>query len=121
MDKVRQVCLRFQKSAVLHDTLIDSAAELHGTKTKIVCDVRTRWCSTLRMLRNFVNLEESLRSFYSTEAKAFPLSVADMVAVEEIISVLTHTECCIKRLSKSTATMRDADIAIQVGETRYDL
>ena len=117
MNEVRQVCLRFQKSSVLHDTLIDAAAGLHGKKTKIVCDVRTRWSSTLRMLRNFVNLEEDLRRFYASEAKTFPLSVSDMVAVEEIISVLTHTECCIKRLSKATATMRDADIAIQVGET----
>lgn len=66
------------------------------------------------MLRNFLKLEPALQLYHSEQNLAFPLTEAELSAAAEILRALTHVEIAISRLSNEDATMRSADLAIQV-------
>lgn len=75
----------FQKNTKLHDELLKDVTEERVTP-KLV-DITTRWNDTLRMPRNFMENERTLRVFYASEARKagekFPLAI---VAVRGTIS-----------------------------------
>ena len=115
IDKVRTECRAFLKSPQLNDELL-KRADKAGCGLKLVIDVRTRWNSTVRMLRNFAALEAPLRTLYADGCRQgqFPLSKAEVASLKEVVVALEHVERAIKRLSKEETTLRSADLAIQV-------
>lgn len=115
VDKVRNACRTFHRSPVLHDELLkNTAAEL--LSKKIVLDVATRWNSSLRMLERFLEMEQALRTFYANEnsTQAFPLSDEELLTCKDMVKAMTHVEEATKRLSIHGATLRSADLALQV-------
>jgi len=78
----------------------------------MVVDVPIRWNSTLRMLRNFLALEVALRHFYA--GGTFPLNRQELAAAKDIAEAQIHVEEAVKRLSLDEATIRSADLALQV-------
>ena len=117
ISKVRKECAKFHRSPHLNDALTSITAGSEG-RLKLVLDVRCRWNSTLRMLKNFLSNEESLRSFYEESIPAkvgvFPLTCAEIAHVKEIVAALEPVELCVKRLSQEDMTLRNADLALQV-------
>lgn len=118
--KVREECKKYQRSAVMNDELQSLALE-SGCGLKLVLDVKSRWNSTVRMLRNFISLEKPLRQFYGEPADQepdiglFPFSVEELNMVKELCSTLAVVEKCVLRLSLADATLMSADVALQVG------
>lgn len=113
VNKVRRACLRFHRSGVANDALSD-IAEQNGIRRKFACDVKTRWNSTLYMLQNFITLEPSLREFYTSQYEAYPFSDEEVAKIRVLIDALAPVDQCVKRLSQADATMRSADLALQV-------
>ena len=62
VNRVRKACLEIQKSPSLNDDL-EKLAKAKGINVKLVLDIDIRWNSMLRMLKNFLELEEILRDF----------------------------------------------------------
>ena len=103
------------RSGFERDQLSKYSEEI-GCSLKLVLDVTTRWSSTLRMLRNFNALQVPLRKLYEDGSRpgTFPFSDEDVLLMQELISALNHVEEATKRLSRKDATMRSADLALEV-------
>ena len=113
VNKVRKACLRFQRSEVANDALVE-IAENHGVQKKFACDVKTGWNSTLYMLQSFLTLEPSLREFHASRREVYPFSHEELMKVRVLIDALAAVDQCVRRLSQEDATMRSADLALQV-------
>ena len=111
IEKVRAEVNTFIRSPVLIDEFCKASRD---TGPKLVLNVKTRWNSTLRMLRNFANQEHALRRYYVTRHCAFPLSAWEMQAMKEVMTALSHVEKACLRLSSSNATLRKANLALEV-------
>lgn len=117
INRVRKACRTIQTSPVLNDELEKVAAE-SGICVSLVLDVQTRWNSIPRMLRNFLRLEESLRDFNKDDRDAtFDFSSGELATLKQILKALTIVEICSKRISSADATLRSADIAMQVSSS----
>lgn len=123
VEKVRQECLRFQERPVLNDELcqIATRSKSANPRLKLVIDVKTRWSSTHRMLKNFLKHESNLRAFYNDEKRKrneeFPLSDDEIGVVRDIERAFSHVDECVKRLSLADLSMRKADRALQVSRS----
>lgn len=116
ISKVRDVCRIFHKRAELSDELLKQA-EAMGAQSHVKCvlDVKTRWYSTLRMLRNFMTLVDPIRRVYvENEMGPLPLSDSDLDDLGELIKTLRPVEKASERLSKPDMDLRKADLALQV-------
>ena len=101
--------MRFQQSGVANDILSD-IAEQHGIRRKVACNVKTRRNSTLYMLQGFTTLEPS----HTSQHEAYPFSDEEVSKIRVLIDALATVDQCVKRLSQEDATMRSADLALQV-------
>lgn len=113
IDKVRAECRLFHKSPALNDEL--RAREARQGHVKLVLDVRTRWSSTLHLLRNFLHEEDALREFYASNGREFSLQNAELSHLKEIVSALGHVDEATRRLSLKEKTLKGADFVLQVG------
>ena len=119
INRVRAECRKFHRSAVMNDELRALALQ-HNCELKLVLDVRSRWNSTARMLRNFLALEKARRQFYGEKEDQepdiglFPFTAKEMRTLKKLAATLCLAEQCVQRLSRADATLMSADMALQV-------
>ena len=115
MGEVRSCIRFFFRAPSLIDELATYAQE-EGVDLKLVIDVKTRWNSTLRMLRNFLGLKTALMKFFARPGRKerFPLKPEEVIAITDMVRALEHVETATKRLPLANATLRSADLALQV-------
>lgn len=120
VEKVRGICRLFHKSPSLNDELME-LVEPVDSELKLALDMKTRWNSSLRMLRNFLRLKDSLLRFFDNDPKrgSFPVNVQEVHQVERVVDCLAHVEAASKRLSRDDIDMRMADIALEVSCVRH--
>ena len=114
-EKVRVIARCFQKSPMLNDELQSFVpqAGVNGRR-ELVMDVRTRWNSTTRMLRNFLHLSPALKLYYASKSEAFPLSADELQSLEDLLTTLAIVEEASERLQLGDLTIKQADMALQV-------
>lgn len=87
-------------------------------EVQLELDVRTRWNSTLTMIRTFLANEAALRKFYDSSRRKrgeeFPLDVLEISAIKRVAKSLEHAERATLRLSEKDTSISLADIALEV-------
>ena len=111
INRIRSECRKFHTSPKLNDELA-THTQADGCQVKLAMDVKTRWNSTFRMLKNFLKVTPSLQRFYG---ECFPFSEDEMSVARDIATALSHVDLCSSRLSLADITLRNADLALQVG------
>lgn len=107
----------FHKSGEHNDELLRYEGE-DNSSVMLVVDVRTRWNSTLRMLKNFLRLRGAVSKYFDALPRkrgTFPFTDAELEQLEEVASCQAHVEEASERLSAADINMRMAHLALEVG------
>lgn len=106
--KVR-VAVKHFKSGNLRDKLRKYQAE-HGMQQLMpIIDVKTRWNSSYKMARRFLEIDLSMKAIVSSERRAWPVSDSERVLLEHIIGPLSLFDDTTKYLSRRGISLAEGD------------
>lgn len=108
--KVRKICKLFRKSPVRNDeNLQPQVMKALGKELKLALDVKTRWNSTVTMLRRFLLLTKEIKMALIQLDMNFDFSDDEITLLQDLVNALEPLELAITRLSGQETTLKMAD------------
>lgn len=111
IDKIRQVVKRFRVSPTKNDSILQvRVLECHKKNLVLMLDCRTRWNSTLSMIRRFLFMRKSISLALVDSGDQINFTNYEWDLMKIIVKCLDPIEIAIKSLCKSNTSLVKADL-----------
>lgn len=113
--KVRKVVKLFRKSPTKNDDILQKRVmEQHHKNLVLILDSKTRWNSTVDMLRRFHHLEKSIRLALIDIGSEIYFEPTEWELISTICKTLSPIECAVKKLCSSNTNLIIADLVLSL-------
>jgi hypothetical protein len=109
---VRSIVKVFRRPKA-NETLQQYVRQEHGKQLNLILDIKTRWNSTLHMLKRFAKLYDCIQKALIDLKHPRSLCLTEVTLLKEIIDGLTPVESATRAICRSDANLITADAAIK--------
>ena len=113
--RVRKVCKMFKRSPVKNDDGLQTyVVKAEGKEKNLVLDCKTRWNSTVDMLRRFFELRKHVEHALIDMDKRFDFTDSEIKLIHDIIESLEPLKFAVKKLCRRDATLVKAERILEL-------